>query len=279
MKTTNAPKKKDERSAAHRASTIFATIAIPIELIIAELIYYQVFGDPSNFVDNNPAGVPLTGNYMGTMYKGGIIVPILMTLFLMVITFTIERVWTLHRAKGKQSSFKFIKTIKDQIANLNIDAARKECDLQCGSVANVIKAGLDKYVEMDKTEGLEVEKKVLALQKEIEDAEGMEMPMLERNLVILSTAASIGVLLGLLGTVRGMIVAFAALAHSGAPDAVSLAAGISEALVNTALGIATSMLAIVAYNYFTTKIDHIIYLSAEAGQSILRTFSVTHADK
>lgn len=279
MKTTNAPKKKDERGAAHRASTIFAMVAIPIEFIICELIFYKVFGDPSNFIDGNPAGSPLTGNLMGTMFKGGLIVPILMTLFLMVITFVIERVWTLHRARGKQSPFKFIKAIKDHIANLNIDAARKECDLQCGSVANVIKAGLDKYVEMDKTEGLEVEKKVLALQKEIEDAEGMEMPMLERNLVILSTASSIGVLLGLLGTVRGMIVAFSALAQTGAPDAVSLAAGISEALVNTFLGIMTSMLAIIAYNYFTTKIDHIIYLSAEAGQSILRTFSVTHADK
>jgi biopolymer transport protein ExbB len=279
MKPTNAPKKKDERSAAHKASTIFATIAIPIEFIIALIIFTQVMGNPSNFVDNNPANLPLTGNYLGTVYKGGIIVPILMTLLMTVITFILERIYTLRKARGKESPFKFIKTIKDHIGNLNIDAAKKECDMQCGSVANVIKAGLDKYVEMDKTEGLEVEKKVLALQKEIEDAEGMEMPMLERNLVILSTAASIGTLLGLFGTVLGMIRAFSALAQSGAPDAVGLATGISEALINTALGIGTSMIAIMAYNYFTTKIDHIIYLSAEAGQSILRTFSVTHADK
>jgi len=236
-------------------------------------------GNPSNFVDNNTANLPLTGNYLGTIYKGGLVVPVLMTLLLTVITFILERLYTLRKARGNQSPFKFLKSIKDHIANLNIDAAKKECDLQCGSVANVIKAGLDKYVEMDKTEGLEVEKKVLALQKEIEDAEGMEMPMLERNLVILSTAASIGTLLGLFGTVLGMIRAFSALATSGAPDAVGLATGISEALINTALGIGTSMIAIMAYNFFTTKIDHIIYLSAEAGQSILRTFSVTHADK
>jgi biopolymer transport protein ExbB len=276
---TNAPKKKDERSAAHRASTIFAMVAIPIEFIIAIIIFTQVMGNPSNFVDNNTANLPLTGNYLGTIYKGGLVVPVLMTLLLTVITFILERLYTLRKARGNQSPFKFLKSIKDHIANLNIDAAKKECDLQCGSVANVIKAGLDKYVEMDKTEGLEVEKKVLALQKEIEDAEGMEMPMLERNLVILSTAASIGTLLGLFGTVLGMIRAFSALATSGAPDAVGLATGISEALINTALGIGTSMIAIMAYNFFTTKIDHIIYLSAEAGQSILRTFSVTHADK
>jgi len=278
MKPTT-PKKKDERSAAHKASTIFAMVAIPIEFIIAIIIFTQIMGNPSNFIDNNTANNPLTGNYLGMMYKGGPVVPVLMTLFMMVITFVLERLYTLRKARGKETPFKFIKTIKEHIGNLNIDAARKECDLQCGSVANVIKAGLDKYVEMDKTEGLEVEKKVLALQKEIEDAEGMEMPMLERNLVILSTAASLGTLLGLFGTVLGMIRAFSALATSGAPDAVGLASGISEALINTALGIGTSMIAIMAYNYFTTKIDHIIYLSAEAGQSILRTFSVTHADK
>jgi len=132
---------------------------------------------------------------------------------------------------------------------------------------------------MDKIQGLSVEKKTLAVQKEIEDAEGMEMPMLERNLVILSTSATIGVLLGLFGTVLGMIRAFAGLAHAGAPDAAQLATGISEALVNTALGIATSMLAVVFYNYFTTRIDRIIYTAAEASQTILRTFSITHTEK
>jgi len=279
MKPTNAPKKKDTRSTSHKASTIFSIIAIPVEYLISLFLYSQVLGDPSNFIDGNPANNPLSHNYLGIMYKGGVIVPILMTLFMVTITFFFERLLTLRKARGKQSPFKFIKTIKDHVSNLNIEAAKKECDLQCGSVANVVRAGLDKYEEMDKSEGLNTEKKVLALQKEIEDAEGMEMPMLERNLVILSTIASIATLMGLFGTVLGMIKAFSALATSGAPDAVALANGISEALVNTALGIGTSALAIVFYNYFTTRIDHIIYLSAEAGQSILRTFSVTHSDK
>jgi biopolymer transport protein ExbB len=83
----------------------------------------------------------------------------------------------------------------------------------------------------------------------------------------------------LFGTVLGMVKAFAALANAGAPDAVALANGISEALVNTALGIGTSALAIVFYNYFTTRIDHIVYLAAEAGQAIVHTFSFHHSDK
>jgi biopolymer transport protein ExbB len=279
MKTTKEPKQKDTRSATHRASTIFAMIAIPVELIIAIIIFKYVMGDPSNFIDNNPANNPLTGNYMGTIYKGGFIVPILMTLLMMVVTFTIERWWTLKQARGTQNPFQFVKTVKEHISSVNLEAARKQCDIQKGSIANIIRAGIDKYEEMDKVQGLTAEKKTLAVQKEIEDAEGMEMPMLERNLPILSTCASIGVLLGLLGTVLGMIRAFAGLAHAGSPDAAALATGISEALINTAFGIGTSMLAIVFYNYFTTRIDRIIYTAAEASQTIVRTFSITHPDK
>ena len=65
----------------------------------------------------------------------------------------------------------------------------------------------------------------------------LEMPILEKNLIALSTIASISTMLGLLGTVIGMIRAFRALAQAGAPDAIALSIGISEALINTALGI------------------------------------------
>lgn len=278
MKNEKHPKEKDFRSYSHRASSILAMIAIPIELFACIFVFKYVFGDPSHFMDNNPANNPLTGDYFGTVYKGGIIVPILMTLFLVVITFFLERLWTLIKARGKKSPVKFVVNVKRHISALNIEAAKRECDLQKGSIANVIRAGLEKYEEMDKNEGLNVEKKVLALQKELEDAETIEVPMLEKNLVVLSTIASIATLLGLFGTVLGMIRAFSALAYAGAPDAIGLATGISEALINTAGGIGTSMLAIVFYNYFTTKIDNMMYLTAEAGQAIVHTFSLHHSD-
>jgi len=100
--------------------------------------------------------------------------------------------------------------------------------------------------------------------------------MLEKNLVILATFASVATLLGLLGTVLGMIKAFSALATAGAPDAVALSTGISEALINTALGIGTSALAIISYNYFTTKIDGLTYGIDEAGYSIAQSFAAKH---
>ncbi len=279
MKKEKDPAKKNFNSMSHRASSIFATIAIPVEFIICLIVFDKVMGNPANFIDGNPVNNPITGNYLGIVYKGGYIVPLLMTLFLVVITFFLERLWTLHKAKGKRSPVKFVAGIKENISTLDIAAAKEACDLQCGSLANVIRAGLEKYQEMEKSSGLNVEKKTLALQKELEEASGMETPILEKNLVILSTIASIATLMGLFGTVLGMIKAFAALANAGAPDAVALANGISEALVNTALGIGTSALAIVFYNYFTTRIDHIVYLAAEAGQSIVRTFSFHHSDK
>jgi biopolymer transport protein ExbB len=87
---------------------------------------------------------------------------------------------------------------------------------------------------------------------------------------------SVATLLGLIGTVLGMIKAFSALATSGAPDAVALANGISEALINTALGISTSTIATVMYNYFTSQIDEMTYRIDEAGFSIVQTFNEKH---
>jgi len=113
-------------------------------------------------------------------------------------------------------------------------------------------------------------------EKELEEATSLELPMLSKNLVIVSTCASIGTLIGLIGTVFGMIRAFAALANSGAPDTAALATGISEALVNTAFGIIGSTLAIISYNYFTNRIDGMTHSMDEAGYSIVSNFQANH---
>ena len=83
-------------------------------------------------------------------------------------------------------------------------------------------------------------------------------------------------MMGLLGTVLGMVRSFAAMANAGAPDSVALSTGISEALINTAFGIGTGALAVVMYNYFTTKIDKLTYSIDEAGYSIVQTFAAKH---
>jgi biopolymer transport protein ExbB len=98
--------------------------------------------------------------------------------------------------------------------------------------------------------------------------------MLSKNLVILSTCASVSTLIGLIGTVIGMIRSFAAMSH-GAPDTAQLATGISEALINTFFGIFGSTIAIIAYNFFSTKIDAMTYSIDEAAFTIVQDFSST----
>jgi biopolymer transport protein ExbB len=196
---------------------------------------------------------------------------------MMVITFSIERWITLTKAKGKGSIASFVVRVYQKLSNPNLDNAIEECDEQRGSVANVIKAGLLKYKEMLGISGLNNDQKIIAIKQEIEEATSLELPILEQNLVILATIAPLATLMGLLGTVLGMIRAFAALATAGAPDAVALATGISEALINTAFGIGSSALAIIFYNYFTTKIDKMTYSIDEASVAIVQNFASHNA--
>ena len=112
-----------------------------------------------------------------------------------------------------------------------------------------------------------------ALSKSIEEATTLEMPMMEKNMSILSTLGTVATLIALLGTVMGMIGAFYALgAGGGTPDAAALSIGISEALINTALGIGTSALAIILY---TSKIDGMTFKIDEIAMSIQQSFAET----
>lgn len=251
-------------------------VVIVVTFVIAQLAYNLIFGDPSHFMGNSHENQPLPGDYFGIIYKGGPIVPILMTINMVLLTFVVERFIALRKAKGKGALINFVKEIRSLISQNNIKKAIEVCDTQKGSVANVVHSVLKKYEEVEKEPNMAKEQKLVAIQKEVEEATALELPGLEQNLVILATISSIATLVGLLGTVLGMIRAFAALANAGAPDSVALAAGISEALVNTALGIGTAAIAIIAYNYFTTIIDKLTYAIDETGFSIVQTYSANH---
>ncbi|MBI5540352.1 MAG: MotA/TolQ/ExbB proton channel family protein [Bacteroidia bacterium] len=264
---------KSGQSLKDALQSVFAGGAIIIALIIAYLVFKFVMGNPVNFQGGNPDGEPMPGNYLAIIYKGGVIVPILMALIIILITFTIERFLSIRRARGKKRLNVFVKQLQGLLAEDKIEEASAACDKQKGSLGNVMKAGLHRYRSLENETNLNKDQKILALQKEIEEATALELPMLSKNLVILSTIASIAVLIGLIGTVLGMIKAFAALAQAGAPDALALATGISEALINTAFGIGGSTLAIILYNFFSTKIDAMTFKIDEAGFSLTQTFA------
>lgn len=248
-------------------------LVIVAMVIIAVLIFKFVLGNPSNFLD---AEMHKPKNLLGNMYLGGFVVPVLMATALTLFYYVFERAMTIFKAKGKTNATEFVRKVQYHLANKNVDAAIAECDKQAGSVGNVMKAGLLKYREMIDNRELETEQKIASIQKEIEEATALELPVLEKNLVFLSTIASVATLLGLFGTVLGMIRAFAAMATAGAPDGAALAAGIAEALINTALGIGTSAIAIIAYNFLTTLIDGITFGIDESGFTLTQNFAANY---
>jgi biopolymer transport protein ExbB len=269
-----SPVKTEKKS----ASGIFATLTIPICLVVAILIFIVILGDSSHYAGGDvEKGQP--SDLFGTVHRGGMIVPLIMSYLLIVIVFSIERFVVIGKASGTGNVDSFVRKVQSFLNAGNIEGANGECDKQKGSVANVIRSGLKKYREMEAEQNLDVDQKTLAIQKDIEEATALEMPMLEQNLTIIATLVSIGTLTGLLGTVLGMIRAFSALATSGAPDTTALSTAISEALINTALGISTSAISIVMYNVFTSKIDKLTYAIDETGFSIVQTFAASHKEK
>ena len=213
---------------------------------------------------------------MGTVYKGGFVVPIIWTLFFTVLALAIERFFALRPAYGRSSLTKFVAEIKKALRDKDLVKAQQLCDAQRGSVANVVGAALHSYKEMDANTEYTKEQKVLNIQKSLEEATALEMPMLQENLPIIGTIVTLGTLMGLLGTVLGMIRSFSAMGAEGGADSSALSTGISEALVNTASGIATGALAVITYNYYTNKIDRLTFALDEVGFSIVQTFNATH---
>jgi biopolymer transport protein ExbB len=278
-KPTAAPAAKSSTSVQpKRKGNSISWVAPVVCIVLGYCIWRFILGADSNFTKPDLGGGwhpdqqgPKSG--IVRMYQGGVIVPILIGALLTVITFVIERLMTISKATGTGNIAEFIRKVQYHLANKNIDAAISECDKQKGSVGNVMKAGLRKYKEMITTE-LDTEQKVIAIQKEVEEATALELPMLEKNLVFLSTIASVATLMGLLGTVIGMITSFAALGEAGGGEAAQrLSQGISEALYNTALGIGTSAVSIIMYNIFTTKIDGITYGIDESGFTLTQSFA------
>jgi biopolymer transport protein ExbB len=258
-------------TSSSKNNDMFAPAVMIGSLVIAHLFFYLVMGQGSNFEGGKTDGHPL--NVLGTIYAGGVIVPILMTLTLCLIIFSVERLLTLRAAEGKGSVADFIKRVQANLNGNNVVGAMAECDKQQGSVANVVRSGLVKYQEMASNTELDKDQKIATIQQEIEESTALEMPMLNKNIPVISTIASVGTLIALLGTVLGMIKSFQGMATAGAPDAVKLSSGISEALINTAIGIGTSAIAIIMYNYFTTKIDGMSYRIDEASFSMAQTFA------
>jgi biopolymer transport protein ExbB len=257
-----------------------ALIVIVVAAALAVGFFLGVLGHPSHFEGAVSFGDawdhhPKPGDMLGTMFKGGVVVPVILTLLLTVVILSIERAFAIGKAKGKGNLINFVYDVKKNLKKGDITAAESLCAKQKGSVAAIVDAGLKKYKEME-TQNLSKEAKIEEIKAEIEEATALELPSMQQNLPIIATISTLGTLMGLFGTVLGMIKSFAALGNAGAVDSVALSVGISEALVNTATGIATGALAIIAYSFFSGKIDNMTYAIDEMGFALTQTYAETH---
>lgn len=280
----------EEQVVAKKVGGLNPALIIPILIAIGVAIYLFVLGSPGNFkADPRLEGLSSVAfsdletkefhpdGFMGIIYMGGPIVPILISFMIIVIVFSIERAMVLSKASGKGDVDSFVLNVRRLLNQNKVDEAIEECDRQQGSVGNVVKEGLTTYKALAHDTTMNKEQKMVALNKSIEEATTLEMPMLEKNMMILSTLGTVATLVALLGTVIGMIKAFSALGSGGGtPDSAALSIGISEALINTALGIGTSAVAIILYNYFTSKIDGLTFKIDEIAMSIQQSFAEFH---
>ncbi len=242
-------------------------IIVPIYFTLAVVVSFALWFN-----------LPKLGPLGKQMFDAGPLVAMLFLLLILQVTFVLERTWSLNKAKGKGSLPDFLNNVRKKIQSKDVQGAIKLCGDQRGSAANVMRAGLERYLAL-MAEGAPKDKIVAETQAAIQEANGLEVPLLERNLIALSTIASISTMVGLLGTVIGMIRSFAALGHTGAVDATKLAVGISEALVNTAGGLIVAILGIVMYNVFVTRVDGFNYMMDEASYEAVQLLAASAAEK
>jgi biopolymer transport protein ExbB len=174
--------------------------------------------------------------------KGGFLMYPIFFCSLLAIAIFFERMFFLKSIKT--STRKFGNRISDLIRKGNINFAISACRKNISPISQIILAALLKYGN-SRDEIKEV----------IEDTARQEVAVLERNLPILATIANIAPLLGLLGTVFGMIKAFQVVSVVGVGNPEALAGGISEALLTTAFGLSVAIPTIVAYNYLAHRVD------------------------
>lgn len=234
----------------------FTTITLVAALGLSLVFYYGILPSMDKGVEETPL--------IHQLALAGPVVPVLITLTLMLLTFIVERIITLGKARGARPLPVYFSEFTKAVREGKYDQAVKASDNQRGSAAAVLKAGAEQWVRVANDKSVHMEKKISETQRAINEARLLEVPFLERNLIALSTIASVATMVGLLGTTIGMIRSFAAMSSQGAPNAAELARGISEALVNTALGLFAAICGIVAYNFFVNKVDQFNYEIDEA---------------
>jgi biopolymer transport protein ExbB len=190
------------------------------------------------------------------IFQGGILMFPIMLTSVIALAITIERFITLRRASV--DAREFMDTMRTVLRQNRIQEAIEICDENKSPVARIVKAGL-----------LKSNRPKEDIREAIEDAAHLEVPRLERYMSALATCATVAPLLGLLGTVQGMMKALARIQElQGQVNPSDLAEGILNALITTAAGLTVAIPTLVVYNYFVSRVDNLV-LEMEVSSSEL----------
>lgn len=188
--------------------------------------------------------------------KGGPVMVLLLLASILCVALIVERWMSLRRKKILPD--RLMSEIEALAREKKFSEAAALCRASEVPVANVLSAGLAIS-----------EKERVEIQDAIELSGRRETSRLEHNLDFLGTLAAVGPLLGLLGTVTGMIQTFGVIRFVGVGDPLQLSGGIAEALLNTAAGLVVGIPALIAQRYFFRKVDQMVLEMEEFAQTIL----------
>lgn len=192
-----------------------------------------------------------TLSFIELIFDGGmagtIVIAILFVLLVVALYIYFERLFAIKAAS--KTDVNFMSQIKDNIANGNIEAAKIRCAQENSPVARLTAKGVSRI-------GSPLED----INTAIENAGKLEVYNLEKNVSILATIAGAGPMIGFLGTVIGMVLAFHELASSsGQAEMGSLAEGIYVAMTTTVAGLIVGIIAYIGYNHLVVKTDKVVY--------------------
>jgi len=204
---------------------------------------------------------------IGKQYvAGGIFMHPLLLSSIVALVFIIERMVTLARARINIR--KLMNDIMVTMRSEGVEGAMKVCERTRGPIAAVLHSGL-----------LRAGRGPDAVKEAIETAGSIETSFLERGLVAIATVSQVAPLLGFLGTVSGMISAFAAIAAAEQVSAKVVASGIQEALITTAAGLIIAIPASLGHSYFVSRIDRFVLEMEEASAELVNELIEMGVDK
>ncbi len=191
------------------------------------------------------------------LMKGGFMMIPLLISALVALTAVIERLYVLH-VRLKESRTLCDEVLASLKSTADLSMARQRLKKANAPIASVLEAGL-------RDEGAPVEEIELSMQAQAE----MWVPVLERRLDILDTVITAAPLMGLLGTITGMMSSFQVLSEKGVGEPHAITGGVAEALIATATGLVIALLCLLAYNYFNHVVRDVIFSMENAGARLL----------